>query len=77
MFANKVLLITGGTSSFGNAVLKRFLDADIAEIRIFMALSNLDAAVSSYTTIQYGARLMKIIEAMQLRTKTSRRSVNW
>ncbi|MDD4927933.1 MAG: polysaccharide biosynthesis protein [Gallionella sp.] len=35
MFANKILLITGGTGSFGNAVLKRFLDTDIAEIRIF------------------------------------------
>lgn len=35
MFTNKTLLITGGTGSFGNAVLKRFLDSDIAEIRIF------------------------------------------
>jgi len=35
MFSNKVLLITGGTGSFGNAVLKRFLDTDIKEIRIF------------------------------------------
>ncbi|MGF7229604.1 MAG: polysaccharide biosynthesis protein [Candidatus Saccharibacteria bacterium] len=35
MFAGKTLLITGGTGSFGNAVLKRFLDSDIAEIRIF------------------------------------------
>lgn len=35
MFKNKVLLITGGTGSFGNAVLKRFLDTDIREIRIF------------------------------------------
>lgn len=35
MFKNKVLLITGGTGSFGNAVLKRFLDTDIKEIRIF------------------------------------------
>jgi len=35
MFANKTLLITGGTGSFGNAVLRRFLDSDIAEIRIF------------------------------------------
>ncbi len=35
MFGGKVLLITGGTGSFGNAVLKRFLDTDIAEIRIF------------------------------------------
>lgn len=35
MFANKILMITGGTGSFGNAVLKRFLATDIAEIRIF------------------------------------------
>lgn len=35
MFNKKTLLITGGTGSFGNAVLKRFLDSDIAEIRIF------------------------------------------
>ncbi len=35
MFDTKKLLITGGTGSFGNAVLKRFLDTDIAEIRIF------------------------------------------
>ena len=35
VFYNKVLLITGGTGSFGNAVLKRFLESDIAEIRIF------------------------------------------
>lgn len=35
MFANKVLLITGGTGSFGNAVLNRFLKTDVAEIRIF------------------------------------------
>ena len=35
VFENKVLLITGGTGSFGNAVLRRFLDSDIKEIRIF------------------------------------------
>lgn len=34
-FVNKTLLITGGTGSFGNAVLKRFLQSDIKEIRIF------------------------------------------
>ena len=34
MFTDKVLLITGGTGSFGNAVLRRFLDTDIREIRI-------------------------------------------
>jgi UDP-N-acetylglucosamine 4,6-dehydratase len=35
MFEAKTLLITGGTGSFGNAVLSRFLDSDISEIRIF------------------------------------------
>ena len=35
MFQDSVLLITGGTGSFGNAVLRRFLDSDIKEIRIF------------------------------------------
>jgi UDP-N-acetylglucosamine 4,6-dehydratase/5-epimerase len=35
MFNNKTLLITGGTGSFGNAVLRRFLDSDLKEIRIF------------------------------------------
>ena len=34
-FKDKILLITGGTGSFGNAVLRRFLDSDIKEIRIF------------------------------------------
>jgi UDP-N-acetylglucosamine 4,6-dehydratase len=35
MFDNKVLMITGGTGSFGNTVLKRFLDTEVREIRIF------------------------------------------
>lgn len=35
LFTNKVLMITGGTGSFGNAVLKQFLSTDIDEIRIF------------------------------------------
>ena len=35
IFKDKTLLITGGTGSFGNAVLRRFLDGDIKEIRIF------------------------------------------
>ena len=35
MFKNKTLMITGGTGSFGNAVLNRFLETDIGEIRIF------------------------------------------
>jgi len=35
MFKNKILMITGGTGSFGNAVLRRFLATDVTEIRIF------------------------------------------
>lgn len=35
MFKNKTLLITGGTGSFGNAVMERFLDTEVKEIRIF------------------------------------------
>ena len=35
MFNQDILLITGGTGSFGNAVLNGFLNADLAEIRIF------------------------------------------
>ena len=35
MFKDKILMITGGTGSFGNAVLQRFLDSDFSEIRIF------------------------------------------
>ena len=35
LFKDKTLLITGGTGSFGNAVLSRFLDSDVKEIRIF------------------------------------------
>lgn len=35
IFKDKILLITGGTGSFGNAALKRFLDSDVGEIRIF------------------------------------------
>lgn len=35
MFKDKVLMITGGTGSFGNAVLDRFIDSELAEIRIF------------------------------------------
>ena len=35
VFKNKILLVTGGTGSFGNAVLKRFLKFNLKEIRIF------------------------------------------
>ena len=38
LFKNKTLMITGGTGSFGNAVLNRFLQTDIGEIRIFRVM---------------------------------------
>ena len=38
MFKNKILLITGGTGSFGNAVLDRFLDSEIKEIEFFLGM---------------------------------------
>ena len=34
-FKNKTLVITGGTGSFGNAIVKRFIDFDLKEIRVF------------------------------------------
>ena len=35
MLKNQTLLITGGTGSFGNAILERFINSDLAEIRVF------------------------------------------
>jgi UDP-glucose 4-epimerase len=40
MFTDKTLLITGGTGSFGNAVLNRFLNTDIKKIHLFDLLDN-------------------------------------
>lgn len=39
IFKDKVLLVTGGTGSFGNAVVNRFLDTDIKEIRILVVMN--------------------------------------
>lgn len=43
IFAGKTLMITGGTGSFGNAVLNRFLRTDIGEIRIFSRDENISS----------------------------------
>jgi UDP-glucose 4-epimerase len=48
-FNGKCLLITGGTGSFGNAVLRRFLDTDIREIRIFSRDEKKHDDMSSFT----------------------------
>ena len=51
MFKNKVLMITGGTGSFGNAVLKHFLNSDLREIRIFSRDEKKHAAERYITVI--------------------------
>ena len=48
MFKNKVLLITGGTGTFGNAVLGRFLKTDIREIRVFSRDEKKQASIWSF-----------------------------
>lgn len=55
MFKNKKLLITGGTGSFGNTVLKRFIDSDIEEIRIFSR----DEKKQEDQRIRYGSSKLK------------------
>jgi len=55
MFKNKTLLITGGTGSFGNAVLRRFLDADLHEIRILSS----DEKKKDDMRKQYGSSKLK------------------
>ena len=57
MLNNKVVLITGGTGSFGNAVLNRFLDTDIGEIRIF----SLDEKKQEDMRIKYKNDKIKLI----------------
>ncbi len=55
MYTDKVLLITGGTGSFGNAVLKRFIDSDLKEIRIFSR----DEKKQEDMRIEYGNNKIK------------------
>ncbi len=49
-FKNKTLLITGGTGSFGNAVIRKFLDTGIKEIRVFSRDEKKSGAWESRTT---------------------------
>ena len=55
MFKDKVLLITGGTGSFGNAVLRRFIDSDIGEIRVL----SLDEKKQDDMRRRYNSRKLK------------------
>lgn len=50
MFKGKTLLIIGGTGTFGNAVIKRFLDTGIKEIRVFSRDEKKSGAWESRTT---------------------------
>ena len=59
-FNNATLLITGGTGSFGNAVLKRFLSADIGEIRIFSRDEKKQDDMRHQLQADYGAYASKV-----------------
>ena len=52
LFSNKTLLITGGTGTFGNAVLRRFLSTDIREIRVFSRDVDSTTVVQQTVTLQ-------------------------
>jgi FlaA1/EpsC-like NDP-sugar epimerase len=60
MFKDKTLLITGGTGSFGNAVIKRFLNTGIKEIRIFSR----DEKKQDDMRIAYNNDKLKFFEAL-------------
>ena len=64
-FTNKTLLITGGTGSFGNAVLKRFLDTDIGEIRIFSC----DEKKQDDMRHEYQAKYPELLSVEQVKNK--------
>ena len=60
IFKDKVLLITGGTGSFGNMVLNRFLDSDIKEIRIFSRDEKKQDDMRHHLQAQYPERASKV-----------------
>jgi UDP-glucose 4-epimerase len=60
IFKNKVLLITGGTGSFGNMVLRRFLDSDIKEIRIFSRDEKKQDDMRHHLQTQYPEQFEKV-----------------
>ena len=60
IFKNKVLLITGGTGSFGNAVLRRFLTSDIKEIRIFSRDEKKQDDMRHHLQAQYPEQAAKV-----------------
>ena len=60
IFKDKILLITGGTGSFGNAVLRRFLDSDIKEIRIFSRDEKKQDDMRHHLQAQYAEQAYKV-----------------
>ena len=60
IFKDKILLITGGTGSFGNAVLRRFLESDIKEIRIFSRDEKKQDDMRHHLQAQYPAVASKV-----------------
>lgn len=60
IFKDKTLLITGGTGSFGNMVLKRFLDSDIKEIRIFSRDEKKQDDMRHHLQMQYPTQFEKV-----------------
>ena len=60
VFKDKVLLITGGTGSFGNAVLRRFLTSDIKEIRIFSRDEKKQDDMRHHLQAQYPEQASKV-----------------
>ena len=60
IFKDKILLITGGTGSFGNAVLRRFLDSDIREIRIFSRDEKKQDDMRHHLQAQYPEQAAKV-----------------
>lgn len=60
IFKDKVLLITGGTGSFGNMVLKRFLESDIKEIRIFSRDEKKQDDMRHHLQAEYSAQAKKV-----------------
>ena len=58
MFSNKILLITGGTGTFGNAVLRRFLETDIITERLWRSLKYEEVYIRDYQDVSEGQHSM-------------------
>ena len=84
MFKDKVLLITGGTGSFGNAVLDRFLDTDIKEIRILSIVRKIICYIRAHLLYMKIFSIQKektevifILRMVSIRTIRKEQSTQW